>query len=564
MDVTADRPWVRSYAPGVPATVAESPESLVDLLNNAAARFGPRVALDFYGATTTYTELQGQVAGAAEALRRLGVGKDDRVALILPNCPQHIVAFYAALRLGAIVIEHNPLYTAEELRTQLADHGAEVVIAWNKVVPLVQEVAGQTSVKTIVAVDLSRALPRLKQLALRLPIAKARATREAMTSPVAGVLQWEKLVARTPPLAADYPAPGPDDTALLQYTGGTTGTPKGAVLTHRNLRANAAQGRAWMPGLRDGEETVYAVLPLFHAYGLTLCLTFSVSIGATLVLFPRFDLEQVLEAIPRRPVTFLPAVPPIYERLATAARERGLDLTSARFSLSGAMALPPATVELWESVTGGLLVEGYGMTETSPVALGNPASPERRPGTVGVPFPSTDIRIVDPEDPARDREAGEAGELLIRGPQVFAGYWQRPEETAKALLPGGWLRTGDVVVMDGDGFVTVVDRIKELIITGGFNVYPSEVEDALRRVPGVADAAAVGLPTANGGEEVVAAVVLAPDATVDPDGIRAASRAYLAGYKVPRRVVVVDDLPRSMIGKVLRREVRAQLLPDAG
>ncbi|PWU45721.1 long-chain fatty acid--CoA ligase [Micromonospora globispora] len=559
MDATADRPWTRSYAPGVPATIAEQTGSLVDLLTDAARRFGPRVALDFFGATTTYAELDAQVARAAEALRRLGVQRGDRVALVLPNCPQHVVAFYAVLRLGAVVVEHNPLYTAQELEHQLTDHAARVAVVWDKVAPLIR---GRGSVETVVAVDLSSALPRLKRWALRLPVPKARAARAAMTAPAPGALSWAHLVDAAGPLAADHPAPAADDIALLQYTGGTTGTPKGAILSHRNLRANAAQGRAWVPGLRDGEETVYAVLPLFHAYGLTLCLTFSVSIGATLVLFPRFDLDQVLDAVRRRPPTFLPAVPPIYERLATAARKRGVDLTSVRYAISGAMALPPATVELWESVTGGLLVEGYGMTETSPITLGNPVSPARRPGTVGVPFPSTEIRIVDPEDPSRDRAPGEAGELLVRGPQVFAGYWQRPEETAAVLLPDGWLRTGDVVTMDPDGFVTVVDRIKELIITGGFNVYPSEVEDALRRVPGVRDAAAVGLPGERGGEEVVAAVVLDDDASTDPEAVRAGCRQHLAGYKVPRQVVVVADLPRSQIGKVLRREVRDRLLAE--
>ncbi|SCL72145.1 long-chain acyl-CoA synthetase [Micromonospora citrea] len=560
MDLSAERPWLRSYAPDVPATVPPSDESLVDLLREADRGFGARVALDFFGATTTYADLAGQVARAAEALRRLGVGRGDRVALVLPNCPQHVVAFYAVLRLGAVVVEHNPLYTEQELTHQLADHGARVAVVWDRVALLVARTAASTAVETVVAVDLTRALPRRKRWALRLPLARARATRAAMTGPAPGALSWERLVAGASPLDPAHPAPGPDDTALLQYTGGTTGTPKGAVLTHRNLRANAAQGRAWVPGLRDGEETVYAVLPLFHAYGLTLCLTFAVGIGATLVLFPRFDVDQTLEAVRRRPPTFLPAVPPIYEKLATAARERGIDLTSARYAISGAMALPPATVELWESVTGGLLVEGYGMTETSPVALGNPVSPARRPGTVGVPFPSTEIRIVDPEDPARDRDPGQAGELLVRGPQVFAGYWRRPEETAAVLLPGGWLRTGDVVVMDDDGFVTVVDRIKELIITGGFNVYPSEVEDALRRIPGVRDAAAVGLPGGHGGEEVVAAVVPHEDADLDEAGVRAACREHLTAYKVPRRVVLVDDLPRSQIGKVLRREVRDRLL----
>ena len=556
---TTSRPWLSSYAPGVPARVEVPDQSLVDLLEGSVERFGPRAALDFFGATTSYAVLGDRVDRASEALRRMGVEAGDRVALVLPNCPQHVVAFYAVLRLGAIVVEHNPLYTPQELQHQLGDHGATVAIVWDKAVPAVQQVAANTAVEQVIAVDLSAALPLVKRLMLRLPVRQARAARGAMTAPAHGVPQWDHLVAQASPLDPEHPRPGAGDIALLQYTGGTTGIPKGAILTHRNLLANALQGRAWVPGLVDGQETIYAVLPLFHAYGLTLCLTFAVGIGATLVLFPRFDVGQVLEAMARRPATFLPAVPPIYERLATAARERGVDLSSVRFSISGAMALPAETVELWENVSGGLLVEGYGMTEASPVALGNPVSQGRRTGTVGVPFPSTEARVVDPEDPTRELGLGERGELLVRGPQVFSGYWQQPEQTAEVLLPDGWLRTGDMVVMDADGFVTVVDRIKELIITGGFNVYPSEVEAALRRVEGVVDAAAVGVPGKNG-EEVVAAVVLEDGATTDGEAVREASREYLAAYKVPRRVVVVDDLPRSLIGKVLHREVRESLL----
>ncbi len=565
MTATEGRPWLSSYAEGVPTEVDVPAGSLVDLLQRAAERFGPSVALDFYGATTTYSDLDDQVSRAASALAGLGVKAGDRVGIVLPNCPQHVVAFYAALRLGAVVVEHNPLYTAVELEHQLADHGARVVITWDKVADSVLASQPRTAVETVVAVDLTSALPRLKRLALRLPLAKARATRAAMTAPAPAATGWERLVGAARPRPASHPRPTGDDVALLQYTGGTTGTPKGAILTHRNLLANATQGRAWVPGLRDGEETIYAVLPLFHAYGLTLCLTFAVSIGATLVLFPRFDVDQGLEAVGRRAPTFLPAVPPIYAALATRARGRGVDLTSIRYGISGAMALPASVVDTWEQVSGGLLVEGYGMTETSPITLGNPVSDARRPGTVGVPFPSTEIRVVDPDDPTTDRAQGEAGELLVRGPQVFSGYWGRPEETAAVLLPDGWLRTGDVVVMAEDGFVTVVDRIKELIITGGFNVYPSEVEDALRLLPGVADAAVVGLPTDDGGEQVVAAVVAEPGARVDPAEVRTAVRQHLAGYKVPRRVELVDELPRSIIGKVLRRQVREQLLsPPAG
>jgi long-chain acyl-CoA synthetase len=555
------RPWLASYAPGVEAEVDVPAESLPEMLAASAQRYANRVALDFFGAETTYTELLDAVDRAAEALRAAGVRVGDRVALALPNCPQHVVAFYAALRLGAIVVEHNPLYTPSELKHQLADCGAKVVVCWDKTAPVIDSLRASTSVEVILAVDLTTALPWRMRLALRLPVAKARAARTAMTGAVPlGVLGWEQVASSTGPLDAAYPQPHPEDVALLQYTGGTTGTPKGAILTHRNLRANAAQGRAWVPGLKDGEETVYAVLPLFHAYGLTLCLTFSMSVGSTLVLLPRFDLDQMFEAIRRRPPTFLPAVPPIYERLAAAALERGEDLTSIRYAISGAMALPPAVVEMWEAVTGGLLVEGYGMTEASPIALGNPAAPTRRPGTVGVPFPSTEIRIVDPDHPSRDLPTGEAGELLIRGPQVFAGYWNRPEETATVLLPGGWLRTGDITVADADGFVRIVDRIKELIITGGFNVYPSEVEDVLLELPEIAEVAVVGVRTASdGGEEVVAAVVPAAGETIDPEHLRAYSHERLTGYKVPRRVVVVEDLPRSQIGKILRRSVRDRI-----
>jgi len=531
------------------------------MLAASARRYGNRVALDFFGAETTYAELADEVARAAEALRAAGVRVGDRVALVLPNCPQHVVAFYAALRLGAVVVEHNPLYTASELEHQLADCGATVVVCWDKTAPVIDVLRGMTSVQVILAVDLTSALPWRKRLALRLPVAKARATRTSMTGPLPeGVLRWEQVASSTGPLDAAHPQPRPEDVALLQYTGGTTGTPKGAILSHGNLRANAAQGRAWMPGLNDGEETVYAVLPLFHAYGLTLCLTYSMSVGATLVLLPRFDLDQMLEAIRRRPPTFLPAVPPIYERVAAAARERGVDLTSIRYAISGAMALPPAVVETWEAVTGGLLVEGYGMTETSPVALGNPAAATRRPGTVGVPFPSTRIRIVDPDHPSQDQPIGVEGELLIRGPQVFAGYWNLPEDTAAVMLPGGWLRTGDIAVSDADGFVRIVDRIKELIITGGFNVYPSEVEAVLRELPEINDVAAVGVRSAgDAGEEVVVAVVPAAGATVDPERVRAYARERLTGYKVPRRVVIVDDLPRSQVGKILRRAVRDRI-----
>ncbi len=561
MNAFESKPWLRAYAPGVPAEIAPIDQTLVEMIETSVGRFGSQVAVDFFGATTTYRQLGDQIRRVANALRQRGVGHGDRVALVLPNCPQHVVAFYAVLRLGAVVVEHNPLYTDRELRHQFEDHGARVAIVWDKVADTVLSFPAAMGVHTVISVDLTAAMPRAKRLALRLPLAKARDARSALTTGrlSAGAVAFSTAL-RTRRLPTNHARPALADTAVLQYTSGTTGSPKGAILSHLNLRANAAQGQAWVVGMRPGEEIFYGVLPMFHAYGLTLCLTFAMSMGARLVMLPRFDENLVLDAMKHAPATFLPAVPPIYERLAAAASQRKVSLRSIRFAISGAMSLPVSTVELWEQASGGLLVEGYGMTEASPIAVGNPIGPSRRPGTVGIPFPSTEIRVVDPADPAIDRGIGEEGELLVRGPQVFSGYWNRPEETSEVLLPGDWLRTGDVVRVSADGFIEIVDRVKELIITGGFNVSPSEVEEVLRSHPDVIDAAVVGLPGSGGGETVAAAVVMAEGATLDVDGLRAYCRDQLTAYKVPRTITAVADLPHSMIGKVLRREVRAELV----
>ncbi len=555
-----DRPWLQHYAPGVPADATIPEVSVVDLLRTSAERLGANDALVFFGGATTYAQAWAQSLQAAEVLRGLGVGPGDRVAIVLPNCPQHVTAFYGALRLGAVVVEHNPLYTQEELARQFADHSPSVVIAWDVVAAAVR--ASVPEDVPVLAVDMSRALPLAKRALLRLPIRKARQTRAAMTTPATGLPSWDRMVAASAPVADDVPSPTPDDVALLQYTGGTTGIPKGAMLTHRNLVANAAQSAAWAAELKPGQEVFYAVLPLFHAYGLTLCFTTAVLLGATVVMFPRFDPDMVLDAMKDRPATFLPGVPPMYPRLAARARERGVSLASIRFALAGAMSLSPAIIDEWEAATGGLLVEGYGMTESSPIVLGNPISPARRPGTIGVPFPNTFMRVVDPADPTHELPPGEPGELLVRGPQVFGGYWNRPEDTEAALLPGGWLRTGDIVLVEDDGFVRIVDRIKELVLVGGFNVYPSEVEAVLVALPGVQEAVVVAMPS-DEGERAVAAIVPEPGVVLDLADLRVQARQRLAGYKVPREFVLIDDVPKSTIGKVLRSQVRDQLLARA-
>ncbi len=560
------RPWIASYADGVPDDIELPTGSLSDLIQGSVAEFPDNVALEFFGREWTYAELGEQIERAAEGLRQLGVRKGDPVALIMPNCPQHVVAFYAILRLGALVIEHNPLYTPRELRHQFEDHGATVVIAWDKLVDEVQGFPKDIAVEHIVSIDMTRAMPFRLRFLLSLPIPRARKQRADLTQKVSGTVVWEDLL-KNDRIAASVPAPTVDDVAVIQYTSGTTGHPKGATLTHLNLGVNAGQARAWVPTIPRGTASVHAVLPLFHAYGLTLCLTFAMSMGARLVLFPRFDPHLVLPVIKKRPPTFLPAVPPIYERLTKAAKEAGVSLEGIEIAISGAMPLSQAVITPWEGLTKGFLVEGYGLSETSPVLMANPVAEHRKQGTVGLPLPGTEVRVVDPEDPTRDVATGEPGELIVRGPQVMSGYWKKPEETAKEFVPdpqGGahWFRTGDIVSIDSDGFVKIVDRIKELVITGGFNVSPSEVEDVLRGFDGVADVAIVGLPSARNGEEVVAAVVAAPGATVDGEALRAYARETLGAYKVPRQVFPLDELPKSLIGKVLRKKVRDGLIEN--
>jgi long-chain acyl-CoA synthetase len=582
MTFSPPRPWISSYAEGVPPQIDLPAGSLFDLVEVSVSEFADNIALEFFGATTTYAELGEQILRAAEGLRLLGVQKGDTVALVLPNCPQHVVAFYAVLRLGGIVVEHNPLYTPRELRHQFEDHGAKVAILWNKVVETVQQFPADVAVDSIVSIDITRAMPLATRALLRLPITRAREARAALTmvraAPLSNsaapstsehstvvhstVVHWHELLDH-PTVDGHIFRPTAADVALIQYTSGTTGSPRGATLTHLNLVSNAAQARAWVPTVQRGTSVVYAVLPMFHAYGLTLCLTFAMSMGSRLVLFPKFDPDLVLAVVKKHPATFLPAVPPIYERLAAAAARAGVSLEGIEIAISGAMPLSASVVEPWEKRTGGYLVEGYGLSETSPVLTANPVGQSRRAGTVGLPLPNTEVRIVDPKNPTVDRAAGDEGELIVRGPQVFSGYWRKAEETAAVFVPalhgddaGPWFRTGDIATIDADGFVSIVDRIKELIITGGFNVAPSEVEDALRSHPSVADVAVVGLPSTRSGEEVVAAVVLAPGAELHEQLLRDFLRPNLAGYKIPKRVFAVDELPRSLIGKVIRREVR--------
>ncbi len=552
----AERPWLSAYPPDVPADFDFPAVPLTRLLDDAAAAYPTTVALAFLGTRISFRDLKDSVDRFATALAGLGVKKGDRVAIVLPNCPQNVIAFFAALRLGAIVVQNNPLYTEHELEHQLADCGAEVVVCLDKTYATVAAVRQQTKVREVVVTSILDYLPTKDRLALRLPIGKAREARADITAPIpkgAPVRSFLKLLtaARTP--ARQAPVDPHADLALLQYTGGTTGLSKGAMLTHFNLVANAHQNRLWLADARIGREVTLGVLPLFHAYGLTVCMNTSILLCGTLVLIPRFDLDRVFKAIDEFRPTLFPGVPPIYQALMGSPKIKQHDLKSIRACISGAMKLPVEVQEQFERISGGRLVEGYGMTEASPSTHCNPILGKRKAGTIGLPLTGTECRIVDQDDATKEVALGSPGELAIRGPQVFQGYWQRPDESAAVLTEDGFLLTGDVAVMDEEGYFSIVDRKKELIIAGGFNVYPSEVEEVLFAHPKVADACVVGVPDRYRGETVKAFVVVRPGETLTEDELVEFCAESLTAYKVPKLVEFRESLPRTVVGKVLRR-----------
>ena len=550
------RPWLASYNSQTPADFDFPVVPVTRLLDDAVAAFPATPAIAFLGTVLTFAELQDSVDRFASALTKLGVGLGDRVALALPNCPQMVIAFYAAARIGAVVVNCNPLYTARELRHQLADSGAVVVICLDVTYATIAEVRPQTPLRHVIVTTIPDYLPLAKRLLLQLPLPSIRKRRAAMTAPLprdAPVLRFGEVLAKSKkraPQAAFDPA---EHLAALQYTGGTTGVAKGAMLTHTNLVANAFQARLWVPEARVGAEPVLAVVPMFHAYGMTACMNLAMTLMSTLVMLPRFDITMTFAAIDKwRPSVFM-GVPPMYRALMESPDVGKHDLRSIRYCISGAMKLTREIQEGFEAISGGHVVEGFGMSECSPVTHANPVDGRDRIGSIGLPLTGTFARIVDPDNLTVDVPIGDRGELLVRGPQVMKGYWNKAEESAAAFLPGGWLRTGDIAVMDADGYFSIVDRMKELIISGGFNVYPTEVEEAIRRVAGVADVSVVGVPDGEFGETVKAFVVRAPGATVTAEDIIGHCRRELTKYKVPRQIEFRDELPRSIIGKVLRR-----------
>jgi long-chain acyl-CoA synthetase len=555
------RPWLGAYPPGVPADPEFPVVPLHQLLDDAADGFGSAPALTFLGATLSYREVRSMTGQLSGSLQRLGVEPGDRVALVLPNSPQFVIAFYAVSRAGAIAVPLNPLSTEVELARQLDDCGARLVICLDKTFATLDALRTAGVVDDIVVTSVMDFAPSAMRTWLRVPLARNRRRLAALTETLPA---GSRHIAFTDLLRGSDTGPAhavepTRDVAVLLHTGGTTGVSRPAMLTHFNLVANAHQIRLWYADAVPGREVTIAALPLSHAYGLTLCLTTNTLLAGRLVLLPRWNLDEALQAIDSYRPTLFPGVPPIYEALASSPKSQAHDLGSIRICVSGAMRLAPETQDRFERLTGARLVEGYGMTETSPVTHANPVVGARRPGTIGVPLPGTQCRLVDPNHPDREVEPGDPGELVVAGPQVFSGYWGSPADP-DLFTADGYYRTGDVACMDDDGFFRVVDRRKELIIAGGFNVYPAEVEGVLRAHPAVADACVIGVPDRYRGETVRAYVVLHPDAKAAADELIEHCSQSLTAYKVPRDIDFRDDLPRTEMGKIRRQHLRDEAI----
>ncbi len=554
----ADRPWLAHYEQGVPAEV-RVPDLTVDgLLHRAAAEHPQRTALIFFGARTTYRQLDQAVDRFAHVVRGLGVHPGDRVSLHLPTCPAFVIAFLGALRAGAVAVPMSPLYVERELGVLFEETRPSLSVTLDALVPRLRALRGAPGVPgRLVVTGIQDSLP----IPLRwlYPI---RARRDGTWHPVPHTQATPNLfrLMSDVPSAPFLPAATPADLAVLQPTGGTTGTPKAAMLTHRNLVANAEQVATWFPGAEE-VPVILAALPFFHIYGLTVDLDYALLRAGTLVLLPRFDPHQVFAAIARYRPSLFPGAPIMYQTLANHPDAGRYDLRSIRACISGAAPLAPEVQDGFEAATGGRVVEGYGLTEASPVTHCNPVQGDRRNGTIGLPFPGTDARIVEAGG-GEPLPIGEVGELEVRGPQVMTGYWQRPEETA-AVLRDGWLCTGDMARMSADGYFTIVDRKKDLVIVGGMNVYPREVEEVLLSHPAVREAAVIGVPEERHGEVPRAFVALEPGASATPEELVKHCEANLARFKVPRQIEVRAELPKTMIGKVLRKDLRAEVEREA-
>jgi long-chain acyl-CoA synthetase len=561
------KPWLKYYDEGVAATIDYPPFPLDQMLTRAAAQhpermatiFGARVGSRIMDGAMTYRQLDEAVNRFAAGLQDLGVKQGSRVAIVMPNCPQFIIAFYGALRAGGIAVPCNFLYTATELERQFSDAGAEIAAVLSPYYARVCSIRASTPLRHIVVTNVKEYFPPLLRLLFTLAKEKKGGHKVALASEDD---RWFQALVSGP---LKIPGPvevGPDDTACLLYTGGTTGVPKGAQLTHHNLVSNAVAGLTWAHA-RPAQEVTVGGLPLFHSYGMTTVMNMSIIGANTMILIPDpRDILHIMGSIGKHKATFYPGVPTMYVAINTHPQVKAFDLRSVIACQSGAAPLPGEVQEQFQALTGAKLMEGYGLTEASPVTHSNPVHGQNKIGSIGLPWPDTDAKIVDVDTGEQEMPVGEVGELIIQGPQVMNGYWQQPTETANVLRvhpwtgsDEPWLHTGDIARMDEEGYFQIVDRKKDMIICGGFNVYPRDVEEALFKHPAVQEATVAGVPDEYRGETVKAFVVLKVGMTASAEEIIAFCGEHLARYKVPTSVEFRAELPKSAVGKVLRREL---------
>lgn len=554
------RTWISQYDPGVLPNFNYPEWTVPDLLRHSVDRFANFPALFFYGTYISYKELDDLTTRFALTLRQFGVNQGDRVALMLPNIPQTVIAYYGILKAGAVVVPTNPLYVEREIQMHLTDAGAETMVVLDLLYPRVRAVKEATTLpKRIIVTGVQDYLPFFKKLLY--PIKAQLTKRWISVEKVPPVYDFLDLLRTSSAIGADHsvdlPHVRPTDLAQLQYTGGTTGTAKGVMLTHRNVVVNTLQGRYWSPDFREGREIFLGAIPFFHCYGQATSQNLAIATGCPIVLLPRFHANEAIKAIHTHRITIFSGVPMMYSMIVEYPDAGRYDLRSLRVCLSGASPLPADVQERFERLTGARISEGYGLTEAGPTTHCNPLHGEHPPGSMGLPFPDTEARVVDPDAGLEEVPVGETGELIVRGPQVMRGYWNNEEDT-RAVLRDGWLYTGDLVRRDDRGYFYFVDRKKDIIKSRGETVYPREVEEVLRQHPAVSEAAVVGVPDHDYGEVIKAYVVAKPGSFITEQGLIAHCAGLLARYKIPSGVEFRQELPRTVIGKVLRRTMRAE------
>jgi long-chain acyl-CoA synthetase len=550
--MTLSKPWLHQYPPQIPKTLSYPDVPLTALLTDAVKQYPDREAIHFLGKKITYRVLLEETYRFAHALEQIGIKSDQRVAIMLPNIPQAVITYYAALFLGAIVVQVNPMYTERELLHLLTDSGANTIICLDIQYAKVEKIRSQTNIGQVIITSVSEYLPLRKKMLY--PFTQTSIPRIPKEDDVYSFQNLLHLVTVSTPIQTEKQA---DDLALLQYTGGTTGLAKGSMLTHRNLVVNAYQASAWMYKTREGQEKILGVLPFFHVYGMTAVMNLAIKLAATMILLPKFDRDQILKTIVKEKPTIFPGAPTMYVSLINHPRIHKYQLNSIDACISGSAPLPIEVQDKFEQLTGGRLVEGYGLTETSPVTHTNLIWDRKKDSTIGLPWPDTECKIVSMET-GEELAPGLIGELYIRGPQVMKGYWNRPEETAE-VIKDGWLATGDLAKMDDEGYFYIMDRRKDLIIAGGFNIYPREIEEVLYEHPSIDEVVVIGVPDAYRGETTKAYVVLKKGMSATSSELDKHCRENLAGFKVPRLYEFRDELPKSAIGKILRRVLQDEM-----